>query len=239
MNRNTIAFNLIALFGVVFSLFFNPTNAQARYSKRENQLSIMLASSVEFRWDSNKKSRHSHESLGTKISANTVLTHNHFSDLAGTFIVDPSNTKRPHSISNTTRTISIGSRSYQYGDQTRLVYSEIKYSGSFAPIASQQTIKQLRTGDIVDVVYWDDAHGKLAVAEFPIKSIRQGTLIIFNDPHNIINRGDSGGGVFYNGKLIGNTWRYLEILDSQGNKVSKEVHVQIVPTELNSVMGQW
>lgn len=238
MNRKTIAFNLIVLIGIVSSFIFNPMNAQAGYNERENQKSIMLGSAVEFRWDARERVGQPHESLGTKISANTVLTHNHFSDLAGTHIYDPGNSKRPHGVSNTTRTTPFG-RTLRSGAQTRLVYSEVKYSGSFAPIASQRTIKRLRVGDSVDVVYWDDARSKIAVAKFQIKAFKDGSVIVLNDPTNIINGGDSGGGVFYNGKLIGNTWRYRAILDRQGNLLGKEVDVQVVPAELLQVIGQW
>jgi hypothetical protein len=234
----TIAFNLIVLLGVVSSFLFSPTRAQAGYAEREKQLSIMLSSAVEFRWDSDKRTRQAHESLGTKISPNTVLTHNHFSDLAGTHIVDPSNLKRPHNVTNTTRTTSFG-RSRQYGAQTRLVFSTVKYAGDIAPIASKRTIKQLCVGEAVDVVYWDDARKTLAVTVFQIKAIRQGAVIVLDDPADIINGGDSGGGVFYHGELIGNTWRYIESLDRQGNSVDKEVHVQIVPPELSQALRNW
>lgn len=238
MNRKTIAANLIVLVGITASLLFNTTNAQAEYAQREKNLNLMLSSAVEFRWDNQKNTDKPHESLGTKITANTVLTHNHFSDLAGTFILDPSNARRPHGVSDTTRTTPFG-RSRQYGAQTRLVYSAVKYAGQVSPIASQRTIQHLSTGDTVDVVYWDDARQELAVAVFQIRTIRNNTVIVLDDPADIINSGDSGGGVFYNGELIGNTWRYLERVDLNGNQVDKEVHVQIVPVELTQALINW
>ena len=238
MNRRTIAFNLIVLTGVIASFFFNTTKAQAGYAEREKQINLMLNSTVEFRWDQNKNTNKAHESLGTKISPNTVLTHNHFSDLAGTYILDPASPKRPHGVSNSTRTTQFG-RSPQYGAQTRLVYSAVKYAGSTAPIASKRTIAQLGAGDTVDVVYWDDARQELAVAVFQIKDMLHNTIIVLDDPADIINGGDSGGGVFYNGQLIGNTWRYIERLDGQGNLVNKDVQVQIVPSELNQALRNW
>jgi len=238
MSRKTIAFNLFVLIGVIIGFLFNTSNAQAGYREREMQLSIMLASAVEFRWDRQVNSRQSHESLGTKINANTVLTHNHFRNLAGTYIVDPCNPKRPHGLSNSTRTASIGS-SIQFDAQTRLVYSAVRYAGSFAPLASQRTLRQLSVGDTVDVVYWDDTHKELAVAEFQIKEIRNNTIIVLDDPANIINSGDSGGGVFYHGELIGNTWRYIESVGRAGNQIAKEVHVQIIPPELSQELKNW
>jgi len=238
MNRKTIAINLIVLLGGTASVLVNPTDAKAGSPEREQQRSIMLASAVEFRWDKNKNARNPHESLGTKISLNTVLTHNHFSDLAGTFIYDPSKPNRPHGVSKTTRTTQIG-RSRQYGAQTRLVYTAVKYAGEIAPIASQRTIRQLRVGAFVDVVYWDDARQALAVAEFQIKEIMDNTVIVLDDPADIINGGDSGGGVFYNGELIGNTWRYIRSWDGQGNLIDKDVQVHIVPAELSRILGNW
>ena len=142
-----------------------------------------------------------------------------------------------HGVSNKTRTTPFG-RS-QYGAQTRLVYSAVKYAGKAAPIASQRTIKGLGAGDMVDVVYWDDPRGQLAVATFQIKAIQNKTVIILHDPGNIINGGDSGGGVFYNGELVGNTWRYVQSVDRAGNQVDKEVHVQIVPAELSQALRNW
>jgi hypothetical protein len=238
MTRKTILINLIVLLGVSCNFLFNTTNAQAGYAERAKQLDLKLASAVEFRWDRNKNAGKPHESLGTKISPNTVLTHNHFSDLAGTYILDPSSPKRPHGVSKETRTTQFG-RSWQFGAQTRLVYSAVKYAGKIAPIASQRTINQLRTGNTVDVVYWDDTHQKLAVAVFQIKDILQNSVIVLDDPTDIINGGDSGGGVFYNGELIGNTWRYIERLDGQSNLVNKDVQVQIVPAELNQALRNW
>jgi hypothetical protein len=78
MNRKTILIQIIVLSGMLSSYLFNPTAAQAGYSERQKQIAMMLASAVEFRWDTNRDVRRSHESLGTKIGANTVLTHNHF-----------------------------------------------------------------------------------------------------------------------------------------------------------------
>jgi hypothetical protein len=238
MNCKTIAFNLIILPGVIASVLFNTIKVQAGYTHREKQINIMLNSAVEFRWDRNKNTSIAHESLGTKISWNTVLTHNHFSDLAGTYILDPANPKRPHGVSNTSRTTQFG-RSPQYGAQTRLVYSAVKYAGSVAPMAAMSTISQLGAGDTVDVVYWDDVREELAVAVFQIKNIQNNTIIVLDDPDDIINGGDSGGGVFYNGQLIGNTWRYIERLDGQGNLVNKDVQMQIVPPELNRALRNW
>jgi hypothetical protein len=238
MIRKTSLINLVILLSVIANFLFNTTNAQAGYSERDKQLNLLLASAVEFRWDKNKHTGKAHESLGTKISPNTVLTHNHFSDLAGTYILDPSNPRRPHGVSKATQTTQFG-RSRQFGAQTRLVFSAVKYAGQIAPIASRSTIKKLQAGDSVDVVYWDDARQELAVEVFQIKDILQNTVIVLDDPANIINSGDSGGGVFYNGELIGNTWRYLQVLDGQGNLIDKDVQVQLVPAGLHQALSDW
>jgi hypothetical protein len=198
----------------------------------------MLSSAVEFRWDNNKNTGKPHESLGTKITNNTVLTHNHFSDLAGTYILDPINTRRPHGVSNSTRTMPFG-WSRQYGAQTRLIFSAVKYAGQVAPIASQSSIEKLGPGDTVDVVYWDDDREALAVANFQIRIVQDHTVIVLNDPEDIINSGDSGGGVFLDGELIGNTWRYIKMADQNGKTVDKEVHVQIIPENLNRALRNW
>ena len=63
--------------------------------------------------------------------------------------------------------------------------------------------------------------------------------MVLDDPGDIINEGDSGGCVFYQDTLIGNTWKYFQIQDLQGNQIEKEVHVQIIPPELEQALGIW
>ena len=52
------------------------------------------------------------------------------------------------------------------------------------------------------------------------------------DPVRIINPGDSGGGVFFNGQLIGNTWSYNA--DVNGNPLGS-FNVALVPAQVAAV----
>jgi hypothetical protein len=80
--------------------------------------------------------------------------------------------------------------------------------GSSAPVADQATIQGLGTGDTITVVFWEDVAGQLAQATFTIAATAPGTITL-SDPGHVINGGDSGGGAFYQGELIGNTWGFL------------------------------
>ena len=66
------------------------------------------------------------------------------------------------------------------------------------------------------MVYWDDAAQSLAVTACAIAAVSPGVLTLA-DPDNLFNGGDSGGGVFYQGELVGNTWGFL--IDQTGARL--------------------
>jgi hypothetical protein len=80
--------------------------------------------------------------------------------------------------------------------------------GSSAQIASHRTINDLQLSDVVEIAYWDDANNRVASGQFSINDIGnlENGAISVDDPSGVLNPGDSGGGVYYKGELIGNLW---------------------------------
>ena len=92
----------------------------------------------------------------------------------------------------------------------------------------------MSVGDVVEVVYWDDELSELSVASFQISGFLGDSVLALDDSNDIINKGDSGGGVFYQGALVGNTWRYIPTFDQNGNLVDKQVHVHLIPMDVRA-----
>ena len=109
------------------------------------------------------------------------------------------------------------------GAQTRLVTFSQPLTGAAAPIASPKIILRLGVGDVVDIVYWDDTNNNFVRGQFTISNIdnlRNGGISV-DDPGGLLNPGDSGSGVFFNGELIGNLWAI--------NLNGKTGHVSVIP----------
>jgi len=151
-----------------------------------------------------------HVSNGTIINKDTVLTHNHqmsplnsynAKDAAGNIIPWAGAMSDPVGQDVVINGINLGA-------QTRLVTFLQPPMGAEALIASPKTIMGLRVGDLVDIVYWDDANNNFALGQFSVSNVdnlRNGGISV-DDPHNLLNPGDSGSGVFLNGELIGSLW---------------------------------
>jgi RHS repeat-associated protein len=153
--------------------------------------------------------------LGTVISSNTVLTAGH-SGMVGKDSV-PSLTlfkqgevpgQDPgHPVVGTV-TVSydaeVGSEDQYLNDVMTMALPDGSTLPPVADLASADTINSLAGGDLLSVVYYDDATGQMRVGEFEINNIFNGRALL-NDPGNIINGGDSGGGVYFNNVLVGNT----------------------------------
>jgi len=137
-------------------------------------------------------------SLGTWINPTTILTHNH---------PEPSITGQYF-----TEDFQVASFADPEGPnvgpdpQTQLISFNSPSAGATANLASQDVISSLKEGSVVQVVYWDDVNERISVIPLTVAKPASNGTILLNDPKGIINQGDSGGGVFYNGQLIGNTW---------------------------------
>jgi hypothetical protein len=108
-------------------------------------------------------------------------------------------------------------------------------TASPAPVAGPETLAGLRAGDVITVVYWDDGAGALAQQDFPIVAVDAGVLTLA-DAGRVINPGDSGGGAFYQGELVGNTLSVA--LDLQRQPVGLFNVALVVPAPIAAASTQ-
>ena len=73
------------------------------------------------------------------------------------------------------------------------------------PFADQAAINHLTAGAWLTVNYWDNLNQRFATKDFQFIQMANG-MAILADPKQTINPGDSGGGVSFAERLIGNTW---------------------------------
>jgi hypothetical protein len=137
------------------------------------------------------------------------LTHNHFNNPK---IQDADFVEFTNYAGNRTRIkIDDIERQLRYNPGTQLLVlpTHVNLGGTPATLGDPAT---LSPGDWVQVVYQDEA-GQLKVRMSSVRGLGeyQGepTVIFKNhsdNPAEIINQGDSGGGVFKEGRLVANNW---------------------------------
>jgi hypothetical protein len=91
-----------------------------------------------------------------------------------------------------------------------------------AAIASSESIAGIRVGDWVQVVYnagTQSGEFVLKVALLQVTFTGDTTIQVY-DPHRLINKGDSGGAVYFDGELIGVLWSIGEYGYGPGVNVS-------------------
>jgi hypothetical protein len=150
-------------------------------------------------------------SLGTVIGARTILTHNHFDARMGT--LDRELISVTHGDRDAAQLALSDMALNPIDGGTMLFGLPDAVSIPAAPVADQDTLKHLAVGNWLTVVYWDDANQQTAQHDFKIVKLGKG-ITTLADPAHIINSGDSGGGVYLDGQLVGNTWRITT--DKQG-----------------------
>ena len=97
-----------------------------------------------------------------------------------------------------------------------------------ASIGDPAILDQLAEGKWLTVDYWDEASQRLARGNFQITKLEQGVATLA-DPLRLIRPGDSGGGAYLNGQLVGNTWSIYADLDTR--QPAGTFNVALVPTE--------
>lgn len=212
--KSTLAVLLVAA-GLVTQLAAWPTNILAApaalpaHVLGDPQPATGLAATVriEHRWDVQQGSDVTTViaySLGTVIGPQTILTHNHF---------DPNTGKLDNEWMAVAESdgdivqLSLADMALDPIDKgTLLIGLPDDLTVSIASVADQVTVNRLAVGDWLTVVYWDDPNERLTQQDFQIVKLAQG-IAILADPERIINSGDSGGGAYMAGKLVGNTWR--------------------------------
>lgn len=141
-------------------------------------------------------------SLGTVVGMGRVLTHNHFA-------TPPAEARREAYAFTTSRGAAqppLTAMASQPLDGGTLVFTgPLALPVAPAPLASRATVADLWVGDQLTVNFWDEARDRPAHAVFTIVWVEGGVATLW-DPEHRITPGDSGGGAFYEGALVGNTW---------------------------------
>jgi hypothetical protein len=156
--------------------------------------------------DGGKVLRYAVPSLGTRVGPGAVLTHNHYHPApeaawAEALIVTAAGYAASAASLDELDIETVNA------ETTRFALAGAPALPA-APIASTHTLAGLQAGDLITVVYRDDDAGALAQRDFAIAAVGAGVLTLA-DPGHVINGGDSGGGAFYRGELVGNTWGFL------------------------------
>jgi hypothetical protein len=169
-------------------------------------------------------------SLGTAVAPNIILIHNHFH-------------KPPEPVQDETLTFLDPTRAalslpveglpfIAIDGGTALIYLPDTVALLVAPLGDRSTIEHLAIGDRLTVCYWDDDWERVAQQDFEIIRIEDGVATLA-DPARIINPGDSGGGAFFEGRLVGNTWAIHA--DSRGNPTGA-FDVALLPAQVQGVL---
>jgi len=169
-------------------------------------------------------------SLGTAVAPNIILTHNHFH-------------KPPEPVQDETLTFLDLTRAalslpveglpfVAIDGGTALIYLPDTVTLPGAPLGDRSTIDHLAAGDRLTVCYWDDDGGRVVQQDFEIIRIEDGAATLA-DPDRIINPGDSGGGAFFEGRLVGNTWAMHA--DSKGNPTGT-FDVALLPAQVQGML---
>ena len=148
--------------------------------------------------------------LGTIIdNGNTVLTHNHFSHA---LLQNADFVEFTDYWGNSTR-IEMNDIDRRFpdnpGTQLLVLPGQVNLDGRSATLGDPDT---LSPGDWAQVVY-QDTTGQMRVRMSRVQRLgkyQNEPIVIFNNhsdnPTEILNRGDSGGGVFKEGRLVANNW---------------------------------
>ena len=168
-------------------------------------------------------------SLGTVIGPHRILTHNHFTGGVGTqsnetlSIVDQTGRVIPQPVATVKAVV--------LDKGTLLLDVPATLTPTAAVVADPTVLAQLTPDTWLTVNFWDDANNRFATKSFQILQ-RKGGSVMLADPEHVINSGDSGGSVYFEGRLIGNTWSINT--DVQGNALGS-LNVALVPAQVAAV----
>jgi hypothetical protein len=225
-----ISIVLIVFFGVTGSgLISQPAPADARPAPALPSQAIVQIIHTRERRTGNSIEIVQGTSLGTIIGPRLILTHNHFSGGLGTLpnetvtIIDSTGRSFPM------RTTDVKQVAFDTGTLFLQLPADISLPA--ASLADQALAKQLTPDDWVTVNYWDETTNQLAAKAFKFIQMKNG-VVMLADPEHVINPGDSGGGVYFNGQLIGNTRSYNA--DANDNPLGT-FNVALVPPQVATV----
>jgi RHS repeat-associated protein len=170
-------------------------------------------------------------SLGTILSPNCVYTHDHFSspDISSqevTFFFGDGLMIQPERVAFE----HIGPRftfwESNYQTQSSYIWSSDSFGEDEALISSIMNFSSLNIGMSVEVVFYNNDLDLLDVVSLPVVSLNN-CYIVLEDADFMINHGDSGGGVFFNRKLIGNSWAIFSNFPYGSNEYSSSQYVWV------------
>jgi hypothetical protein len=157
-----------------------------------------------------------------------ILTHNHYGLALGhrpadTFTISDQTGR-------TWRWRAVDAQLIVINAGTALIWMPEKLSLPAAALASSADLADLKAGHWLSVSYWDETRSRLARHDFQIVQIKDG-IVRLADPDRIIRPGDSGGGAYFNGKLVGNVWSIN--LDSARRPLGS-FNVALLPAQVRS-----
>jgi hypothetical protein len=171
--------------------------------------------------------QHREFGLGTAVEPSVVLTHNHFD-------FQPES-GRDETLAFSTPTGQVFTLSMSdlavlpIDAGTLMIYLPNNVTLVTAPIGDQTALDQVTEGEWLTVDYWDDAGQRFAQGDFQIERVKNG-VVTLSDPRSVIRQGDSGGGIYLGGKLIGNTWALYA--DSDSKEPIGAFDVALLPAEV-------
>ncbi len=167
------------------------------------------------------------ESLGTIIAPDLILTHSHYSRPQPTWLEEAYLFEDEWGRSVRWQPCSLQLTALDAG--TTLIRLPAGAFPDRAMVAERTSVARLTVGVCLTISYWDDATGRVVQHDFQITQIKNG-IAKLADPNKTINHGDSGGGAFWRGQLIGNIWSI------DGNEAGNALglfNVALVPTPVS------
>ena len=165
--------------------------------------------------------RYEDRGLGTVIGDHTIITAKHVAGLAIGRTEIPGLRINDVQVTGEVKIIYtyFGDQGENSGTDVIRMDLPVSYTGSLPPaarIASQEVIDAIHAGDWVSIVYYDHTKDQKTVGKFRVLAIVDG-MAKLDDPSKFIVPGDSGGGVYYNGMLIGTTTSIINAVQIDGS----------------------
>lgn len=150
-------------------------------------------------------------SLGTVVAPHVILTHNHYSLLAGAtaedvmVITDTTGMSWPVPLTAVDCTaLDGGTLLVRLPDDVTL-----PAPARLAPTAGRTP----QAGDRLTIAYLQPESSAIQTGSFEVTQVVDG-LARLADPQHLIEPGASGGGAIFDGMLVGNTWS-IDVVDGQ------------------------
>jgi hypothetical protein len=167
------------------------------------------------------------ENLGTIIAPDLILTRHSYYAVSQPYWSDEIyafETERGRSVQYPARRLRLS----MVDDNTLLIQLPAAVFSDRAAVADWTTVNRLTPGAWLTITYWDDVTHHFLRHTFQIVQIKNG-LATLTDPDKHLSRGDSGGGAFWRGQLIGNTKSIFA--DAAGKSIG-QFNVALLPARV-------